>query len=76
MEFIENILLVYLIIGCFCEIISKNGVVEAFHKVHPHLQSKIALTVKQLHRTGYHFQPPMNWINENAVKNRALVALL
>ncbi|PPS10966.1 hypothetical protein GOBAR_AA09674 [Gossypium barbadense] len=44
-------------------LLSKNGVVEAFHKVYPHLQSKTALTVKQLHRTGYHFQPPMNWIN-------------
>ncbi|KAG4142931.1 hypothetical protein ERO13_D06G157850v2 [Gossypium hirsutum] len=63
MEFTENILLVYFIIGCFCEIISKNGVVEEFHKVHPHLQSKIGLTIKQLHRTGYHFQLPMNWIN-------------
>ncbi|KAK4396542.1 Beta-fructofuranosidase, insoluble isoenzyme 1 [Sesamum angolense] len=28
-----------------------------------HLQSVTAFDVKQVHRTGYHFQPPKNWIN-------------
>ncbi|KAL2345245.1 hypothetical protein Fmac_006530 [Flemingia macrophylla] len=40
-----------------------NGV-EALHKIYPHLQSVQALSVGVAHRTGYHFQPPKNWINE------------
>ncbi|KAK6945352.1 Glycosyl hydrolase family 32, N-terminal [Dillenia turbinata] len=40
-----------------------NDVVEASHKVYPELQSLQASTVNQIHRTGYHFQPPRNWIN-------------
>ncbi|WJX79527.1 Invertase [Trifolium repens] len=40
-----------------------NNGVEAFHKIYPHLQSVSTLSVKELHRTGYHFQPPRNWIN-------------
>ncbi|XLR69027.1 hypothetical protein HN51_016108 [Arachis hypogaea] len=43
-------------------IISNNGV-DAFHKVHPHLQSVSRISVSGKHRTGYHFQPPRNWIN-------------
>ncbi|KAL0426558.1 UNVERIFIED_CONTAM: Beta-fructofuranosidase, insoluble isoenzyme 1 [Sesamum latifolium] len=40
-----------------------NGV-EASHNVYMHLQSSPApANVNQLHRTGYHFQPPRNWIN-------------
>ncbi|XVF07636.1 hypothetical protein REPUB_Repub06bG0156500 [Reevesia pubescens] len=27
------------------------------------MQSQSVVNVKQLHRSGYHFQPPMNWIN-------------
>nr|XP_025670907.1 beta-fructofuranosidase, insoluble isoenzyme 1 isoform X1 [Arachis hypogaea] len=44
-------------------IISINGV-DAFHKVHPHLQSVSRISVSGKHRTGYHFQPPRNWIND------------
>ncbi|XWS59470.1 hypothetical protein CRYUN_Cryun08bG0124800 [Craigia yunnanensis] len=40
-----------------------NGRVEASHKVYPQFQSLNAVNVQQLHRTGYHFQPPNNWIN-------------
>lgn len=41
-----------------------NNGVEASHKVYQGLKSKTAVKVKQLHRTGYHFQPPRNWIND------------
>ena len=40
-----------------------NNGVEAFHKVYPHLQSVSTISVSEVHRTGYHFQPPRNWIN-------------
>ncbi|XP_057438109.1 beta-fructofuranosidase, insoluble isoenzyme 1-like isoform X1 [Lotus japonicus] len=40
-----------------------NNGVEAFHKIYPHLQSVSAVSVSGMHRTGYHFQPPRNWIN-------------
>ncbi|KAL6496332.1 hypothetical protein OROGR_029590 [Orobanche gracilis] len=43
-------------------VISNNGV-GASHQVHMHSQSFPAGDVKQLHRTGYHFQPTKNWIN-------------
>lgn len=39
-----------------------NGV-EAFHDIHYNLQSVAAENVKQVHRTGFHFQPKQNWIN-------------
>ncbi|XP_060177034.1 beta-fructofuranosidase, insoluble isoenzyme 1-like [Lycium barbarum] len=42
-----------------------NGVlVDASHKVYMHLQSTSSVNVKNVHRTGYHFQPPKNWIND------------
>ncbi|KAL3623426.1 Invertase [Castilleja foliolosa] len=45
-------------------LISKNGV-QASHKVYMHLLESVpAVDVKQVHRTGYHFQPPRNWIND------------
>ncbi|KAK8553982.1 hypothetical protein V6N13_072903 [Hibiscus sabdariffa] len=37
--------------------------VQASHMVFPEFQSLAATTVRQLHRTAYHFQPPMHWIN-------------
>ncbi|KAK6231856.1 hypothetical protein SCA6_001929 [Theobroma cacao] len=40
-----------------------NGGVDASHKVFPQFQSLNAVSVQQIHRTGYHFQPPKNWIN-------------
>ncbi|RYR71377.1 hypothetical protein Ahy_A02g005639 [Arachis hypogaea] len=40
----------------------KNGV-EGLHKIYPQLQSISAPSVGTLHQTGYHFQPPRNWIN-------------
>lgn len=43
-----------------------NAVVKASHRVYPEFQSLSAddKIVKQVHRTGFHFQPPKNWIND------------
>jgi beta-fructofuranosidase len=42
-----------------------GGGVMAFHKVYMNYQSLNAVNdVKQIHRTGYHFQPKQNWIND------------
>jgi beta-fructofuranosidase len=43
-------------------VLSNNGV-EASHKIYLRYQSLSVDKVKQTHRTGYHFQPPKNWIN-------------
>ncbi|KAF1877949.1 hypothetical protein Lal_00049342 [Lupinus albus] len=40
-----------------------NNCVDAFHAIHPNLQSFSVHSVDTLHRTGFHFQPPRNWIN-------------
>ncbi|KAL2508821.1 Beta-fructofuranosidase [Forsythia ovata] len=37
--------------------------VEASHKLYTSLQSLSAVNVKQVHRTGFHFQSEKNWIN-------------
>ncbi|XVF76175.1 hypothetical protein PTKIN_Ptkin13bG0245400 [Pterospermum kingtungense] len=42
---------------------SNNGGVEASHMVYPQFQSLSAVSVHQLHRTAYHFQPSKNWMN-------------
>uniref|UniRef100_A0A5B7B5E7 Putative beta-fructofuranosidase, insoluble isoenzyme 1-like n=1 Tax=Davidia involucrata TaxID=16924 RepID=A0A5B7B5E7_DAVIN len=47
----------------FYSLLLNNGV-EATHKVYMHLQSVRAVKVKQLHRTGFHFQPRKHWIND------------
>ncbi|XWS66649.1 hypothetical protein CRYUN_Cryun05aG0218700 [Craigia yunnanensis] len=44
-------------------IINFNNGVEASHIIYPEFQSQSAVSVSQLHRTGYHFQPPKHWIN-------------
>ncbi|TKY53112.1 Beta-fructofuranosidase, insoluble isoenzyme 1 [Spatholobus suberectus] len=44
-------------------VICNNGV-EAFHDIYPNLQSISVRSVSKLHRTGYHFQPHRNWIND------------
>nr|BCM94849.1 cell-wall invertase 1 [Eustoma grandiflorum] len=49
----------------FLSVFVNNGVlVEASHKVYLHLQNEGAVNVQTVHRTGYHFQPPMHWIND------------
>ncbi|KAG8648693.1 beta-fructofuranosidase, insoluble isoenzyme 1 [Manihot esculenta] len=41
-----------------------NGCVLGSHKIYPQYQNLKVHKVNQVHRTGYHFQPPMNWIND------------
>ncbi|XP_016652080.1 PREDICTED: beta-fructofuranosidase, insoluble isoenzyme 3-like [Prunus mume] len=43
-------------------VINNNGV-KASHNIYSRLQNAAAVEVNQLHRTGYHFQPPKHWIN-------------
>ncbi|KAJ8754780.1 hypothetical protein K2173_012169 [Erythroxylum novogranatense] len=45
-------------------ILNDNDVVEGSHRIYPDLQFLKVVKVQQLHRTGYHFQPPSNWIND------------
>ncbi|XP_072989064.1 beta-fructofuranosidase, insoluble isoenzyme 3-like isoform X2 [Typha latifolia] len=42
----------------------RSGIVEASHVVHRDLQSVSPSTIDANLRTGYHFQPPKNWIND------------
>nr|GEV67593.1 glycoside hydrolase, family 32 [Tanacetum cinerariifolium] len=37
----------------------------AFHEVSKHLHNIKATEISDDHRTGYHFQPKQNWINDN-----------
>ncbi|CAN4118813.1 unnamed protein product [Withania somnifera] len=57
---------------CFFVVAFNNGVVlvDASHKVYMHLQSTSPVDVNNIHRTGYHFQPPKNWINVNPTSSR------
>nr|XP_043636530.1 beta-fructofuranosidase, insoluble isoenzyme 1-like [Erigeron canadensis] len=41
----------------------REGVV-AFHKINLKYQTNNLVQVKQIYRTGYHFQPKKNWIND------------
>lgn len=53
---------------CYCVIINNNGV-EGSHKIHHEYQCVPDTKVRQVHRTGYHFQPPRNWINGTLFSN-------
>ncbi|XP_060201157.1 beta-fructofuranosidase, insoluble isoenzyme 1-like isoform X2 [Lycium barbarum] len=44
-------------------VLSNINVVFASHNVFVDLQSSSAVSVKNVHRTGFHFQPPKHWIN-------------
>ncbi|XP_048320817.1 beta-fructofuranosidase, insoluble isoenzyme 3 [Ziziphus jujuba] len=57
-------LLRFSVLLCFLCQISKNNEVYASHMVYPELQSISAVTVKQIHRTGFHFRPKRHWIND------------
>ncbi|KAK7337258.1 hypothetical protein VNO77_17823 [Canavalia gladiata] len=52
----------FVVLFSFSVLLTNNGV-QALHKVYPHLQSVSAVSVSQADRTGFHFQPPKNWIN-------------
>ncbi|CAL5389224.1 unnamed protein product [Camellia sinensis] len=46
-------------------VLLNNGGVDGSHKVYMEYQSVVAaVEVKQLHRTGFHFQPKKYWIND------------
>ncbi|KAK4377589.1 hypothetical protein RND71_003885 [Anisodus tanguticus] len=46
----------------FVVFLGNNGV-NASHEVFMKLKSSSATSVRKVHRTGYHFQPPRHWIN-------------
>ncbi|KAL5579471.1 hypothetical protein UlMin_011913 [Ulmus minor] len=50
----------------FLSILLGHGVLEleASHHVYRNLQVSDSTSPKQPYRTGYHFQPPKNWIND------------
>ncbi|KAK6129045.1 hypothetical protein DH2020_037206 [Rehmannia glutinosa] len=52
-----------LLLSCFLALLNINGV-EASHKVFTEFQSINSVNVRQVHRTGYHFQPTKHWIND------------
>ncbi|XP_024186926.1 beta-fructofuranosidase, insoluble isoenzyme 3 isoform X1 [Rosa chinensis] len=55
----------FLLLACCCVFVIHNiNGVEASHKVYPEFQSLRAVKIKQVHRTGFHFQPPSHWIND------------
>ncbi|GAB4856371.1 Invertase [Ancistrocladus abbreviatus] len=50
-----------------CLLLNINGIingVEATHKIFPEFPSLVATNVKQVYRTGFHFQPPKHWMND------------
>ncbi|PWA90649.1 glycoside hydrolase, family 32 [Artemisia annua] len=49
---------------CFFHMSHSFKGVMAFHKVSKHLQNIKATEISEDHRTGYHFQPKQNWIND------------
>ncbi|KAF2307647.1 hypothetical protein GH714_030580 [Hevea brasiliensis] len=52
----------FLAVIAFLLVFFKNGV-EGSHRIYPQYQNLKAVKVNRVHRTGYHFQPPMHWIN-------------
>uniref|UniRef100_M1AHX6 Invertase n=1 Tax=Solanum tuberosum TaxID=4113 RepID=M1AHX6_SOLTU len=48
---------------CFFIVLSNINGVFASHNVFLDLQSSSAISVKNVHRTGFHFHPPKHWIN-------------
>ncbi|PON82874.1 Glycoside hydrolase [Trema orientale] len=58
----KKLLVVLLFCSCLCGLNLINGV-QASHKYYPRDMFVSAVEVKQVHRTGYHFQPPKHWIN-------------
>ncbi|XP_019432908.1 PREDICTED: beta-fructofuranosidase, insoluble isoenzyme 1-like [Lupinus angustifolius] len=61
---VTKFLTIFVVVFFSLSVILINNGVEGFHKIYPHLQSVSAISVSDLHRTSYHFQPPRNWIND------------
>nr|AEV46309.1 apoplastic invertase [Solanum tuberosum] len=49
---------------CLFIVLSNINGVFASHNIFLDLQSSSAISVKNVHRTGFHFQPPKHWIND------------
>ncbi|CAL0310528.1 unnamed protein product [Lupinus luteus] len=60
---VTKFLTIFVVVFFSLSVILINNGVEGFHKIYSHLQSVSAISVSDLHRTAYHFQPPRNWIN-------------
>ncbi|KAH1090325.1 hypothetical protein J1N35_017582 [Gossypium stocksii] len=63
MEVSKSLRLCLIVWNVIIAILSLNNGVEASHRIYPEYESLAASTVRQLHRTGYHFQPPQHWLN-------------
>ncbi|TYI10813.1 hypothetical protein ES332_A09G166900v1 [Gossypium tomentosum] len=63
MEVSKSLRLCLIVWNVIIAILSFNNGVEASHRIYPEYESLAASTVRQLHRTGYHFQPPQHWLN-------------
>ncbi|MBA0785454.1 hypothetical protein Gotri_025591, partial [Gossypium trilobum] len=63
MEVSKSLRLCLIVWNVIIAILSFNNGVEASHGIYPEYESLAASTVRQLHRTGYHFQPPQHWLN-------------
>ncbi|KAK2973567.1 hypothetical protein RJ640_030692 [Escallonia rubra] len=65
MEFFNNRLswALPVFLASLCLLLLNNNGVQASHNVYMHYQSLSAVNVKQVHRTGFHFQPKKHWIN-------------
>ncbi|WOL02346.1 beta-fructofuranosidase, insoluble isoenzyme 3 [Canna indica] len=50
--------------ACFCSMIRERIAVESSHVVYETLQGSSPSSVDPTLRTGYHFRPPRNWIND------------
>ncbi|TYG54165.1 hypothetical protein ES288_D09G167300v1 [Gossypium darwinii] len=68
MEVSKSLRLCLIVWNVIIAILSFNNGVEASHGSYPEYES--ASTVRQLHRTGYHFQPPQHWLNGTIKKIR------
>ncbi|CAN0879482.1 Kinesin-like protein KIN-5C [Linum grandiflorum] len=55
--------LIMLKVVAFCFVAITIIGVEGSHQIYRELQSVPATKIEQVHRTGYHFQPPKHWIN-------------
>ncbi|WCJ34283.1 Beta-fructofuranosidase insoluble isoenzyme 1 [Euphorbia peplus] len=57
----HNLTIVFALFAC---IFLLDEGVNGLHRIYPQYQNLQAVSVKDLHRTGYHFQPPKHWIND------------
>lgn len=66
-----KLLLIY-VVGLFCAGVGYAAEVGDFDPVQKNRQSD---ATDQPYRTGYHFQPPRNWMNGDSIDTLLLVLL-